>query len=96
MTTTVEHLVHEATKSAVVLTYIPTRYPYTYACDFMRQFPTVIPVDAGPIPDGMSRADASRLRQRWAEIERREDDDLACVLADAYLQVHGIEKREYS
>lgn len=43
----------------------------------------------------MSRADASRLRQRWAEIERREDDDLAHVLADAYLRVHGIEKREY-
>jgi hypothetical protein len=93
--TTVEHLVHEATKSATVLTCVPSRYPYTYAYDFMRQFPNVIPIDAGPIPDGMSRSQASQIRQRWAEIERREDDDLACVLADAYLRVHGIEKRVY-
>jgi hypothetical protein len=31
--TTTEHLVHEATKSATVLTYVPSRYPYTYACE---------------------------------------------------------------
>lgn len=96
MKTTVERLVHEATKSATVLTYVPSRYPYAYACDFMRQFPNVIPVDAGPVPDGMSRAEASRIRQQWAWIEQREDEVLACVLADAYLQVHGIEKRDYS
>jgi hypothetical protein len=96
MKTTTEHLVYEATRSAGALTYVPTRYPYTYACDFMRQFPRVIPVDAGRVPDGMSRSDATEIRQRWAEIERRTDEDLAIALADAYLQVHGIERREYS
>jgi len=94
--TTTEHLVHEATQSAGALTYVPSRYPYTYACDFMRQFPRVIPGDVGPIPDGMSRAEARQIRQRWAWIEQRTDEDLAVVLANAYLRVHGIERREYS
>lgn len=95
MKTTTEHLVHEATQSAGALTYVPACYPYTYACDFMRQFPRVIPVDAGPVPDGMSRSEASEIRQRWAYVEGRSGDDLARTLADAYLQVHGIEEREY-
>jgi hypothetical protein len=95
MKTTTEHLVHEATRSAAALTYVPIRYPYTYACDFMRQFPRVIPIDAGPVPDGMSRRDATEIRERWAEIEQRADEDLACALADAYLQVHGIQRRDY-
>ncbi len=95
MTTTVDQLVHEATRSAVATTFIPTRYPYTYAADFLRQFPHVVPVDAGPVPLNMSRSDASQIRRRWAEVEGRDDDEFAQVLADAYLRVHGIEKREY-
>lgn len=92
MTTTVDHLVHEATRSAVATTFIPTRYPYTYAADFLRQFPHVIPVDAGPVPQGMSRAESAQIRKHWAEIEGRSDEEFATMLADAYLRVHEIDR----
>ena len=55
-----------------------SRYPYTYSCDFIRM--------AGPVGRGgvlLSRADASRIRQRIAEALGIDDHELACKLADA-------------
>lgn len=53
------------------------RYPYTYACDFIRQA-------AGYGESGMilSRADASRIRQAIATAIGMPDDELARKLAD--------------
>lgn len=111
MTTTVDQLVAAATHATVQ--FNPTRYPHTYACDFLRSNPHVIPADVlhdstlyerirhhhpdgwATVGDGMmSRAEASLIRQAWARYENREDEDLARVLADAYLRVHGITKED--
>lgn len=94
MNITVDQLVHEATASAIATTYIPTRYPYTYACDFIRQHPQVVPVDAGRTYGEISRSEVGPIIRRWAEIERCDADDLINALADAYLRVRGIEKSE--
>lgn len=55
-----------------------SRYPYTYACDFIRM--------AGPVgSEGvvLSRADASQIRQVFAKAIGMDDYELACKLADA-------------
>ena len=52
-----------------------TRYPYTYACDYLRV----------SSPSSISRSDASRIRQGVAKALGMEDGDLAVKLADYYL-----------
>lgn len=97
MTTTLEDLLQQIIPEQGE-TFSPTRYPYTYACDFLRNNPHVIPAEVRNNPNVqhaierplMSRADASRVRSVWAGFEGRDDEDLACVLADAYLSVHRI------
>lgn len=82
--------------------FIPTRYPYTYAADLLRQQPQIVPGpvqrrwDAQGLPPGLllSRSESSRIRQMWAEYEGCEDAELAVLLADVYLRVHGITKPE--
>ena len=57
-----------------------SRYPYTYACDFIRA--------AGPVgSEGvvLSRSDASQIRQSIADALGMDDHELACKLADAQL-----------
>ena len=57
-----------------------SRYPYTYACDFIRM--------TGPVgPKGvvLSRSDASQIRQSIADVLGMDDHELACKLADAEL-----------
>jgi hypothetical protein len=57
-----------------------SRYPYTYACDFIRA--------AGPVgSEGvvLSRSDASQIRQSIAGALGMDDHELACKLADAQL-----------
>ena len=57
-----------------------SRYPYTYACDFIRM--------AGPVGSGgvvLSRSDASQIRQSIAEVLGMDDHELACKLANAEL-----------
>lgn len=57
-----------------------SRYPYTYACDFIRM--------AGPVSsDGviLSRSDASQICQHIANALGMDDHELACKLADAEL-----------
>lgn len=81
--------------------FSPARYPYTYAADFLRNHVYVVPVavrDAywqarGELaPSLMSRAQASGLRQAWAQSVGMDDEELALVLADAFLVVNRIEK----
>jgi hypothetical protein len=58
-----------------------SRYPYTYACDFIRA--------AGPVShEGvvLSRSDASQIRQHIAKALCMDDHELACKLADAELE----------
>lgn len=57
-----------------------SRYPYTYAADYLRAF-------AGYGPEGTkcSRADASQIRQAIARALGMEDSALAEKLADYYL-----------
>lgn len=73
--------------------FIPSRYPYTYAADFLRAHPEMVP---GHIRKELvvieSRSDASRARQRWAEELGIDDADAAEVLADAYLKENGVER----
>jgi len=57
-----------------------SRYPYTYACDFIRM---VGPV--GPKGVVLSRSDASQILQRIADVLSMDDHELACKLADAEL-----------
>lgn len=58
------------------------RYPCTYACDYIRGF--------GPVQYGegvvLSRADASQILQGIAKALNMDDHQLACKLADAFLE----------
>lgn len=57
-----------------------SRYPYTYACDYIQSFGGC---DSGGVR--VSRADASRIRQAVANAIGLPDDLLAIKLADYYL-----------
>jgi len=55
-----------------------SRYPYTYACDYIRR--------AGPVAQSgvvLSRSDASLIRCQIANALGMDDHELACKLADA-------------
>ncbi len=101
MLPTVEDILNATRTDTYREQYIPTRYPYTYAADFVRQHPEIVPSQyLRGNEDMMSRADASGVIHRWAEGEQYDGADqvggpgrlLAEVLADSYLRVHGIEK----
>lgn len=100
MTVTVDNLVAQVARDTGER-FSPTRYPYTYAADFLRGHVHVVPLkvrDAywqtrGELaPSMMSRAQSSGMRQAWAQSEGMADEELAAVLADAYLVVNRIEK----
>jgi hypothetical protein len=58
-----------------------SRYPYTYACDYIR---VLGPVDcSGAV---LSRADASQIRSGIAKALGIDDEELAEKLADAQLK----------
>lgn len=67
-----------------------TRYPYTYACDFMRVFGGA---DKGGVK--LSRADASKMREQIAKAIGMPDEELAKKLAD-YYQANEREVSDYS
>ena len=57
-----------------------TRYPYTYACDYIRAF--------GPVSRKgvvLSRSDASQIMKAITKALDMDKRDLACQLADAQL-----------
>ena len=59
---------------------IDTRYPYTYAADFIRTY--------GPVSSEgvvLSRSDASQIREAIAKAIGIDDEELAVKLADAQL-----------
>ena len=64
---------------------VDTRYPYTYACDYLREASDV----------QISRANASRIRMLIAEAAGIPDDLLAGKLADKYLEKRAAEEREH-
>ena len=57
-----------------------TRYPYTYACDFIRSL-----AGYGPGGTKLSRADASKIRSSFSSILKLPDEEVAKKLADYYL-----------
>jgi hypothetical protein len=73
--------------------FSPSRYPYTYAADFLRAHPEMVP---GHIRQKMvvieSRSDASQARSLWADELGIDDADAAEVLANAYLKENGVER----
>lgn len=56
-----------------------SRYPYTYACDYLRSFGGY---DSGGVK--LSRSDASEIRKAVAKAIGMEDSKLAEKLADFY------------
>jgi hypothetical protein len=58
-----------------------SRYPYTYACDYIR---VLGPVDRSGVV--LSRADASQIRSGIAKALGIDDEELAKKLADAQLK----------
>lgn len=59
-----------------------SRYPYTYACDFVRGL--------GPVQFGtgvvLSRSDVSKILKGISEAIGMDNHELACKLADAFLK----------
>ncbi|WP_341719892.1 hypothetical protein QQG74_09400 [Micromonospora sp. FIMYZ51] len=98
MKTTVEQLVAQVAAHNAEQ-FSPTRYPYTYSADFIRQNPHVVPAhirDQVPVedPNLFSRSEAARMKTLWAAAEGRDVRELAEVLADAYMQVWNIQRPE--
>lgn len=61
-----------------------SRYPYTYACDFIRNL--------GPVGGNgvvLSRSDASQIRSGIAQALDIDDEELARKLADAQLKAEN-------
>jgi hypothetical protein len=63
------------------------RYPYTYACDYLRSQVTDFQEVGGTMMrvPAISRAQASQARQAIARVLGMDDEILASLLADAYL-----------
>lgn len=77
------------------------RYPFAYAVDFIRQHPEIIPSDViltdrllietiRRMPKGWSHAEASSIREHWAVVKGYDQQEFACLLANAYLRLNGI------
>jgi hypothetical protein len=72
------------------LRFIPSRYPYTYAADFLRGHPDMVPAWLRDELDG-SRGSASQVRTKWAERLGIDDREAAEILANAYLEENKVE-----
>lgn len=73
--------------------FSPTRWPYTYANDFVRSHEGIIPDviwDGIEISGGVTRSQASQARTRWANSLRLRDYDVAELLACGYIIENGI------
>jgi len=83
-------LVKESIREEIRENFSPSRYPYTYAADYLRGhselipeqiFDEVVPLDY----HGIARSQSSQIRTKWAA-ELGIDDKLAAeILANAYL-----------
>lgn len=63
-----------------------TRYPYTYAADLIRAIPEKTEIHGMKLGVVLSRSDASKIRQVFAEVLGIDDEELAKKLADFYLE----------
>lgn len=64
-----------------------SRYPWTYACDLIRSIPERRDVPGlGKIECILSRADASRIIQLFADATSLSGESLAVDLANLYLE----------
>lgn len=71
--------------------YIPGRWPYTYAADFMRSHPELLPTSVREAVGTIdSRHAASQAVGRWAQEVGAPADEIKAILADAYLEQHHI------
>lgn len=98
---TIEEAIQAVESAPPVGTFSATRYPYTYAADYLRTHWQIVPEEiTEQIADDEARAMAlmasrgvaSKARQMWAEALGIADEDAARLLADAYLAEHGITK----
>lgn len=81
-------------KPAVREEFVPGRWPYTYAADFVRAHEAIIPDiiwDEIEISGGVSRSQAARARTRWANSLGLLDVDVAEQLACGYLIENGVD-----
>jgi predicted protein tyrosine phosphatase len=62
-----------------------SRYPYTYAADYVRAFVTDFNEEIGMRTTTMSRSEAAQARKAFAIALGMDDAELARKLADAYL-----------
>lgn len=80
-------------KSAPREAFIATRWPYTYAADFVRAHEDIIPDriwDTIEISGQPSRSQASQARTRWANSLGLLDTDVAEMLACGYIIENGV------
>ncbi|MEJ3743918.1 hypothetical protein WEI85_11570 [Actinomycetes bacterium KLBMP 9797] len=70
--------------------YVPSFYPWVYAHHFMRLETARLPaeLDASPVPTGI--AGAMSLIRRWCDATGEDPDQVARLLADAYLERWGL------
>lgn len=69
--------------------FIPTRYPYTYAYDYMRSH-----VHDFDLPDGISRGECSMVLTGWCAITGEDKETSVVRLANAYMQEFNIDPAE--
>jgi hypothetical protein len=82
--------VRQATLAAMENGYTPSRWPVTYAADFLRAHPELLPDTVGVDLDAGSRASAIHAIRCWATAMGVPVAALNKVLADAYLIEHHI------
>lgn len=71
-----------------------SRYPYTYAADYLREIALEQKEEVNFLSPKLSRSDASQIRNAIAETIGIDDHELACKLADAFMRKNNIEKGE--
>lgn len=69
--------------------FIPTRYPYTYAYDFVRSHHDIVPPEILKDSNG-SRSETSAVVERWANSLGLDENDVCKVFADAYMAEYNI------
>lgn len=80
-------------KPAVRSVFSVSRWPYTYANDFVRAHESIIPDviwDQMEISGGVTRSQAAQARTRWANSLHLNDYEVAELLACGYLIENGI------
>lgn len=67
-----------------------SRYPYTYACDFVRQHCTDFNASVGIRTPTISRSEASQVMHAFEKVFGLTHEQMAEKLADAYLSAENL------